>query len=181
MSSLHKIAQLLENVVPIQAAVVAAITDSSGGAAANGTIEAITAPTALTDNGGGTADATVASMAAPTTLTDSSGQSGTHDDTCAATTTQADLTGGESPTEAEFNTLLAEVRVICQNLSDVTQKVIEVVTWMGTVQNNFKELTTAQAANRTAIVALTHGLAELAAKDNAILTSLKNANLMASA
>jgi hypothetical protein len=60
-------------------------------------------------------------------LTDSSGLSGTHDDTIAAMTTQVDITGGQSPTEAEFNTLLAEVRVIAQNDSDVAQKVNEVI------------------------------------------------------
>jgi len=113
---------------------------------------------ALTDNGGGTADGTVSSMAAATTLTDSTGQSGTHDDTLAATTTQSDLTGGESPTEAEFNTLLAEVRVMCQNASDTAQKVIELVTWQTTVSNNIKECTTKIAA---------------------ILTALKDAGLMA--
>lgn len=96
----------------------------------------------LTDSGGGTADQTVASQAAPVTITDSTGQSGTHDDTLAATTTMADITGGESPTEAEFNTLLAEVRVMCQNISDLGQKVIELVTLAGTAQNNLKEVTT---------------------------------------
>jgi len=69
-----------------------------------------------------------AQAAISATLTDSTGLSGTHDDTLAATTTQADLTGGEDPTEAEFNTLLAEIRVMCQNQSDVAQKVIELVT-----------------------------------------------------
>ena len=152
---------------------IIALTDSSGGAAANDTIGAVTAPTALTDNGGGTADATVASQAAPTTLTDSTGQSGTHDDTLAATTTMADITGGESPTEAEFNTLLAEVRVICQNASDSGQKIIELVTLAGTAQNNLKELTTAQAANRLAIVALTDAITEVATKVNEILNNLE--------
>lgn len=66
-----------------QQAAIADITDSGGGATANGTIEAVTAPTALTDNGGGTADGTVASQAAPVTLTDNTGASGTHDDTLA--------------------------------------------------------------------------------------------------
>lgn len=150
---------------------VAALTDNSGGAAADGTIGAVTAPTALTDNGGGTADATVDSQAAPVTLTDSTGQSGTHDDTLAATTTMADLTGGEDPTEAEFNTLLAEVRVICQNASDTAQKVIELVTLAGTARNNLKELTTAQAANRLAIVALTDAVKELATKVNEIINA----------
>lgn len=114
---------------------------------------------ALTDNGGGTADGTVASMAAATALTDSTGLSGTHDDTLAATSVMADITGGQDPTEAEFNTLLAVVRVIAQNVSDIGQKVNEIVTWQGTVQNNVKESTT---------------------KINAILSNLKTAGLMAS-
>lgn len=98
--------------------------------------------TSLTDNGGGTADGTVASQAAPITLTDSTGLSGTHDDTLAATTVPADLTGGESPTEAEHNAALAVMRVMAQNASDTAQKVIELVTLAGTAQNNLKELTT---------------------------------------
>lgn len=97
---------------------------------------------ALTDNGGGTADGTVASQAAPTTLTDSTGLSGTHDDTLAATTVPADLTGGESPTEAEHNALLAVIRVMAQNQSDVAQKIIELVTLATTARNNLKEVTT---------------------------------------
>lgn len=98
--------------------------------------------TSLTDNGGGTADGTVAAQAAPVTLTDSTGLSGTHDDTLAATTVPADLTGGESPTEAEHNAALAVMRVMAQNASDTGQKVIELVTLAATAQNNLKELTT---------------------------------------
>lgn len=61
-------------------------------------------------------------------LTDSTGLSGTHDDTLAATTVPADLTGGESPTEAEHNAALAVMRVMAQNDSDIAQKVIEIRT-----------------------------------------------------
>lgn len=43
------------------------LVDSSGGAAADGTIGAVTAPSALTDNGAGTADGTVEAMAAVST------------------------------------------------------------------------------------------------------------------
>lgn len=64
-------------------------------------------------------------QAAIVVLTDSTGLSGTHDDTLAATTVPADLTGGESPTEAEHNALLAVVRVMAQNDSDIAQKVLE--------------------------------------------------------
>lgn len=60
-------------------------------------------------------------------LTDNSGLSGTHDDTLAAVTVPADLAGGEDPTEAEFNALLAVIRVMAQNQSDIAQKVKEIV------------------------------------------------------
>ena len=62
------------------------------------------------------------------TLTDSTGLSGTHDDTLAATTVPSDLTGGEAPTEAEHNALLAVIRLMAQNASDSAQKIIELVT-----------------------------------------------------
>ncbi len=112
----------------------------------------------LTDNSGGSANDTLTALGGLTTLTDSTGQSGTHDDTLAAQTTQADLTGGESPTEAEFNTLLAEVRVIAQNVSDVGQKAIEVVADIEDAKNNF---------------------ADLAAKVNAILAALRAQGIIA--
>ena len=108
-------------------------------------------PVKLTDSSAGTASATLAAAAAATTLTDSTGQSGSHDDTLAATTTVADLTGGESPTEAEFNTLLAEVRVICQNASDTAQKIIELVTWQAVIQNAIASLA-AQVNNLTDVI-----------------------------
>jgi len=131
------------------AAAVAALTDNGGGVSADGTIGAITAPTALA-----------------ATLTDSTGKSGSHDDTLAAASVPSDLTGGESPTEAEHNAALAAMRVIDQNVSDVGQKVIELVT--------------AQAANRLAIVALTDAVKELSAKQNAVIASLKAAGIMLS-
>src|SRR5262245_54041537 len=81
----------------------------------------------LTDNTGGTANNTLTALGGLTTLTDSTGLSGTHDDTLAATAVPVDLTGSDSPTEAEHNALLAVTRVIAQNASDTAQKVIEVV------------------------------------------------------
>ena len=48
-----------------------------------------------------------------------------------------------------------------------------------TLNNNFKELTTAQAANRAAIVALTDAVAELAAQINLIRTNLRAKGIMA--
>ena len=65
------------------------LTDNSGGAVGDGTIGAVTAPTALgatlTDSSGysATHDDTIAATAALVTLTDSTGDSATHDDTIA--------------------------------------------------------------------------------------------------
>ena len=115
------------------------ITDSSGlSGTHDDTLAATTTPTTLTDSSGlsGSHDDTIAATTLPTTLTDSTGESGSHDDVLAATTTQANLTGGDAPTEAEMNTLLAEVRVICQNDSDTAQKVIEHNTLIGVVIQN---------------------------------------------
>lgn len=68
-----------------------------------------------------------AQMGGVVDLTDSTGYSGTHDDTLAATTVPADLTGGEDPTEAEHNAVLALLAVMAQNASDTAQKVKELV------------------------------------------------------
>lgn len=65
--------------------------------------------------------------AAIVSLTDSTGLSGTHDDTLAATTVPADIAGGESPTEAEHNAVLAVLRVMAQNASDQAQKTLEIL------------------------------------------------------
>jgi hypothetical protein len=144
MTNLYDINQSLQALTPIitqQAAVVAA----------------------LTDNGGGTADGTVASMAAPTTLTDSTGLSGSHNDTLAAVTTftPSEAWDGATvfPSAADATAIATAITVLNQNASDTAQKIIEIITWMTTVQNNIKELTVKQAA---------------------ILTALKNASLMAS-
>lgn len=95
----------------------------------------------LTDNSGGTANNTITALGGLTTLTDSTGLSGSHDDTLAATSVPADITGGESPTEAEFNALLAVVRVMAQNASDTAQKVIELCADMEDAKNNFADVT----------------------------------------
>ncbi len=116
------------------------------------------AVTSLTDSTGGSANDTLTALGGLTTLTDSTGLSGTHDDTLAATTVPSDITGGESPTEAEHNAALAVMRVMAQNQSDVAQKMIEVVADMEDCRNNF---------------------ADLAAKVNTILTRLRTAGVIA--
>lgn len=173
---------------------ITALTDSTGGSA-NNTLAAITLPTALTDNGGGTADGTVASAAAPTTLTDSTGDSGTHDDTLADGLTVGAITAYSAhasgavavtsnaatdldTTAAALATLVTEVTTMRANLatqnqndSDLAQKVIEIVTWMGTMQNNLKEVTTELATTRTALSVTRDCLADLAAKVNEIIAA----------
>jgi predicted RecA/RadA family phage recombinase len=164
--------------------VEAAITDNGGGAAADGTIGAVTAPTALTDNGGGTADATVAAQAAPVTLTDSTGDSATHNDTLEVVTTPtlSDWNGSSVfPSAAQATAISAAIGALRQNESDLAQKSIELVTLAGVAQNNLKELTTSQAANRLAIIALTDAVKELSAKQNAVIAKLVLAQILAAA
>ena len=154
-----------------------ALTDNSGGAAADGTIGAVTAPTAI-----------------GATLTDSTGQAGGHDDTLAATTvptiTATDPTAptaysavvnmsdpvakaeGEAVSAAlatlrsevatyetaisalvvDVAAILSLLTVMTQNASDTAQKVIELVA--------------AQAQDRTAIVALTDAIKEITTQYN---------------
>ena len=61
------------------------------------------------------------------TLTDSTGLSGTHNDTLADPSVPVDITGGQSPTEAEHNAALSAMRIIAQNQSDLAQKMIELL------------------------------------------------------
>jgi hypothetical protein len=47
-----------------------------------------------------------------------------------------------------------------------------------TINNNFTELTTAQTANRTAIIALTDAVKELSTKQNTLLARLRLAGII---
>lgn len=145
--------------VGIAQTLIAALTDSSGGATADGTIGAVTAPTAMTDSSGGVASATLAAQTLPTALTHAVGT---------ADATVDDVGGSFNQT---------------------------------TLNNNFKELTTAQAANRaqlallqiataswaarqaenrTALVALTDAVKELSTKQNEVIATLKTAGIVSS-
>lgn len=129
-----------------QPSTAAALTDSTGGTP-GATLALVTAPTALTDNGGGTADNTVAAMTAVTALTVTDG-AGTNDGTIDAITNNA--------------TTIAAVQ-------EIAAKIAVIATFEAAAKDNFKELTTAQAANRLAIVSLTNAVASLAAQVNALL------------
>ena len=140
----------------IAASDIGALTDNSGGAIADQTIALVTAPTALTDSGGGTADATVALMTPVTALTVRDG-TGTNDGTIGAITAAPSV--------------IAAVQ-------EIAAKIGVIATFEGVVKDNFKELTTAQAANRAAIVALTDAVKELATQLNLMRTNLRAAGLM---
>jgi predicted RecA/RadA family phage recombinase len=140
------------------------LVDNSGGAAADGTIGVVTAPTALTDNGGGTADATVASMAASTAIL-----VGTLGGTANGSFETVGATNGGDVSGAIMN-----------NTQETLAFMASVVTWQGVVQNNFKELTTRQSENRAAIVALTDAVKELSTKINSMLAKERIAGIIAS-
>lgn len=143
----QQIITLLNSVIAKNA--LTALTDNSGGATADGTIAIVTAPTALTDNGGGTADATVAAMTLATALTVTDG-AGTNDGTIGAITADASV--------------IAAVQ-------EIAAKIATIITFDTAVKDNFKELTTAQAANRLAIIALTDAVKELSTKLNALIAA----------
>lgn len=132
--TLHDLYLALMNIIPIRAAVVVALVDNSGGAAANGTIGAVTAPSALTDNSGGTAS---------TTLED-----------CNNAVTGVDGTASNAASKTDVDARLVSIA------------------------NNFADLAARQAENRTAIVALTDAITELATKVNEHIANQKTANLM---
>jgi len=142
--------------------------------------------TAVTDNtGGSVADAIAAVVTAPTeigaTLTDSTGLDGSHNDTVSASVLLVGTLGGAADGTMEsisdtstgdrstqimnnLQDILAAITVIRQNESDMTQKIIELVT--------------AQAADRLAIVALTDGLAKTIELTNALRTALVNTGIV---
>lgn len=152
------------------------LTDNSGGAAADGTIGVVTAPTAiaatLTDSSGysGTHNDTVAAMAAIAALTENGGAlGGVQDGNIAALVDPAgdagaSLIDGVREVAAKVNALAAAEAVHAQNISDVAQKIIELVT--------------AQGEDRTAIVALTDAIKELSTKLNALLAKLRLAGVI---
>ena len=106
--------------------------------------------TALTDNSGGSvSDATLAVVTAPTSLTDNGG--GTADGTVELMTTFTPSVAWDGaavyPSAADATAIAAAITAI---------------------KNNIKELTTAQAANRAAIVSLTNAVAKIAELANAL-------------
>jgi hypothetical protein len=145
--------------VGARAATVAALTDNSGGAAADGTIGAITAPTAITDNSGGAvADGTIGAVTAPTALTHAVGT---------ADNTVADVGGAFNQT------------TLNDNFKELTTAQSANRTAIVALTDAITEITTMQAVNRTAIIALKDAVKELATKVNAVISSLKTAGLMA--
>lgn len=82
-------------VTPVVQQTIAAITDNSGGATADGTIGAVTAPTAITDSTGGSSSATLAAI---TTFTPSVAWNGSsvYPSAADATAIAAAITSGKN-------------------------------------------------------------------------------------
>jgi predicted RecA/RadA family phage recombinase len=125
----------------------AASGDTTGVVRLNGTAPATSegaqaAVADLTDNSGGaTADGTIGAVTAPTALTDNSGGAAA-DGTIGVVTAPTALTHAVGTAD--------------NTVDDVGGSFNQT-----TLNNNFKELTTAQAANRLAIVALTDAIKEI--------------------
>lgn len=165
-----------------RAAAITSLTDNSGGAAADNTIGAVTAPTALTDNGGGTADGTVAAMTASTALTGT--LTGTANGSLVDVAASAGAcAGGGSPSATNVDTAIATavatiVSGVNEQLKEIQTVMAVTATFEATVKDNLKEVTTTLAAIRTAIVALTDANTENATKINEIITKGRAANLI---
>ena len=153
---------------------VATLTDNSGGAAADGTIGAITAPTAITNSSGSAAsNGTIEAVTAPTSLTDNGG--GTADGTVQAQNTFAASVGwnGSSvyPSAADEAALTAIALAARNNFKEFTARQAENRTAIIALTDALGEFATAQTANRTAIIALKDAVAELATKVNEIINA----------
>lgn len=155
---------------------IVTLTDSSGGAAGNNTLAAVTLPTALTDNGGGTADGTVASMAAPVTLTDSTGDSGTHDDTLAAVTLPGALTdnSGGAAADGTIGAVSVPAALTDNSGGGATDGTIGAIDAgvHASVKDAIAELAAKSNAQRTSLVALTDAITEVATKSNSANTAI---------
>lgn len=134
------------------------LTDSSGGAAANDTIGAVTAPTAITNSSGSAAsDGTIGVVTLPTAVTVGTltGSANGALELIGATNS-GDVSGAISNNFQELYTAQAANLVAITALRDA-----------------IGEFATAQTANRTAIIALTDAITEVATKVNEILNNLE--------
>lgn len=178
-----------DNTVASAAAPVT-LTDSTGGSGTHDDTlaDGLTVVAFVADNGGGTADGTIDSQAAPVTITDSTGLDGTHDDTVAALTALTDYTphaAGATPvtsnaaTDLDTTALALETfrdeqaarnTVISQNQSDLSQKIIELVTLSTTAQNNLADVSSKVATLITDVGVQNQNASDLAQKVIEIVT-----------
>ncbi len=147
---------------------VAALTDNSGGAAADGTIGAVTAPTAITNSSGSAAsNGTIEAVTPPTAVTDSS--AGTADGTLEALPNPTDT---PATADALRDDLVAVHFPILRNwAAEFGARQAQNRTAIIALTDAIGEFATAQTANRTAIIALKDAVSELAAKVNEIINA----------
>lgn len=162
------------------AADVAALTDNSGGAAADKTIAVVTAPTAQTDSSGGTASATLAAQTLPTALTDNGG--GTGDGTVEAQSAFAASVAWDGATvfpSAADEALLTSIALAARNnIRELTVSQAANLAQLTVLKAVTASYAARQAENRAAIVALTNAVTELATQVNLIRTNNRTAGLM---
>lgn len=149
-----------------------AITNSSGSAASDGTIGVVTLPTSLTDNGGGTADGTVAAMTAVTALTVTDG-AGTNDGTIGAITADASVIAAVQELAAKIATISTFQAAVKDNIKELTTRQSENLTAITALRDAIGEFATAQTANIACDTALLSAVTELATKTNEIINALK--------
>lgn len=164
------------DVVPGSA--IADLTDNTGGAAADGTLAAITAAAAITDNSGGVdpGDDTIAAVTNQSTLTDNG--AGTADATVEDVADIA-LSTSDTYTDAAVNTAVnAAIASISNNFKEYTTEQAKQVAANTAILAAIAQLAAKQNTTSTAIGVITDNEADLAAKINSILSALETAGIL---
>jgi len=139
------------------------LTDNSGGAAADGTIGAVTAPAAITDNSGGVdpGDDTIAVVTGAAAITDNSGGVDPGDNTIAVVTGAAAITDNSGGVDPGDNTIALVTNAANAGSADIAPTTAAIA-----------QLAAKQNTTSTAVTASKAAIAQLAAKQNTTSTAV---------
>lgn len=128
--------------------------------------------TALTDSTGVTPNTTIVNITPANTITDSSGGTDPGDDTIAAVTNTTALTDNNAGTADDTVEDVADIALSTTDTYTDAAVNNAVNTAIASISNNFEEITTQLAIQRTANTAILAAIAQLAAKVNTTSTAI---------
>ncbi len=146
------------------APVAAAVSDPAGCASMT--------QDSLTGNSGGSATTTLAAVTAASEITDNSGGTDPGDDTIAAVTNTTELTDSGAGSADGTVEDVADIAISTSDTYSDAAVNTAVNTAIASISNNFKEMTTELAAQRTANTGILAAIAQLAAKQNTTGTAI---------